>query len=96
MEIKMRFLALVLLLVSGILDAAVLKVLWGWFVVTTFGLAVLSFPQALGLTALLLLFTSQHVPSKGKDMKDVEEMVAFSFFVPLTSLVLGLVAHLCM
>lgn len=40
-------------LLSSIINGAVLRTMWGWFMVTTFQLPVLSLPVAIGLSAIV-------------------------------------------
>jgi len=42
----------------------VLTKLWGWFVVTTFGLAQISIPQAIGLSLLVIFFQREQKTEK--------------------------------
>lgn len=65
-----------------------LSVLWGWFVVTTFGLPALSIPQAIGATIVVSFFTYQYHYSKENE-DNWGRAIVFGILFPLVSLGVG-------
>ena len=51
-----------------------LSILWGWFIVPTFGLTTLSIPSAIGVAIMLEYVTHQY---QKKNSSDVEGLAAF-------------------
>lgn len=69
---------------------SVLSVLWGWFMVTQFGLPVLSIPGAIGVAIVIGYLTKQY--SYSKDAGSTESTVAvlfYSVFNPAFALFVG-------
>ena len=64
-----------LLALSSIFDGYALKVLWGWFVVPTFGLPQLSIPAAIGIAIVVGYLTKE-----GNDCKKEEKSAREKFF----------------
>lgn len=55
------------LALSAWLRGYVLCVLWGWFIVDTFGLPALTIPQAIGLVLIIIFLTHHDVRTDYKD-----------------------------
>jgi len=63
------------MLAGIVVNALVLTVLWGWFVVPTFGLAPLSVPVAGGLVTICVLLRGEATPTRSeKPEKDDDEL----------------------
>lgn len=75
-----------------LLQGFVLKVLWAWFVVPTFGLNGLSLAAALGLSMMTSYLTHQY----HKDDRSIGEQVLYSILECVIALVIGWVIHLFM
>lgn len=54
------------MVVLTILRGLVLQALWGWFMVTTFGLPTLTLVEALGLS-LVVSFLTMYIPNEDPD-----------------------------
>lgn len=70
----------ILLLYSG----WIFQTLWGWFVVTTFGIQTLSLPQAIGLIVFSSLITWRLPPKEDPNQTFTEVFVRASV-VPIVS-----------
>jgi len=86
--------------VSILWTGYVLAVLWGWFVVPTFGLPALSIPAAFGI-ALIASFTCKaDTYDLAKEDKPAGEqfvgMLAYSLLKPAAALVFGWAVNLWM
>lgn len=72
--------------------AFVITVLWGWFVVPQFGLQPLGMVSAIGLTAVVRVFTS-HLNNtesdKDKQNESIAGAIANSILVPALALLTG-------
>lgn len=77
--------------ISALWGGIVLKALWAWFVVPTFGLPDLSLPIAIGVGLVVSFLTHQYVPTKDEDLPKV---IVNDFLYPLIALVMGFVVHL--
>lgn len=75
-----------------ILRGFVLTVLWGWFVVTTFGLPELSLPAALGvaLVAQFLIYHPYRKPEESTSSERIGRAVGYNLF----ALGIGWIVHL--
>ncbi len=80
--------------VSSILCGFVLTVLWGWFVVPTFGLPQLSLVPAIGVSMVASYLSHQYIPSKDGD--SFTSALAYSITYPLITLLFGWIVHLFM
>lgn len=76
---------------GAIWGGIVLKALWAWFVVPTFGLPDLSLRVAIGVGLVASFLTHQYVPTKDEDLP---QAIIHEFFYPLIALVMGLVVRL--
>lgn len=90
--------ALLLWPVSAIIQGFTLKVLWGWFMVTTFAMQVLTIPQALGISLIASYLTHQMSDKTNTNDKSIEP-IAMIFAAILRAgicLAVGWVYHLFM
>lgn len=78
---------------EAIWSGIVLKTLWAWFAVPTFGLPDLSLPVAIGVGLVASFLTHQYVPTKDEDLP---KAIVHGFLYPLIALVMGWVVHLFM
>lgn len=79
-------------LLSSIINGMVLKTMWGWFMVTTFQLPVLSLPVAIGLAATVGLVVFQGDRKKAEEENWIQiwiEGVATSISHSLITLIVG-------
>lgn len=89
---------IVLVPVMAVMQGWVLTILWGWFVVPTFGLPQLSIAVAIGFSLIVSLFRGAQ-QSKTPDERSTEEKVGQAlvlFFGPLIVLFFGWIVHLFM
>jgi hypothetical protein len=84
--IKLASFILVLFL-SACLEGWVISLLWGWFMVPTFGLPSLSIPLALGIS---LVISASRPPSQIADGKEIEHCVK-AFLHPPMCLLIGFI-----
>lgn len=93
--IALAFLAsiIVLVVISSILRGYVLSVLWGWFVVPTFGLPALSIPIAIGIS-LILAFTTHQISVKKEEDKSFGTQFSNIILHPLLVLAIGWIVTL--
>jgi len=82
---------------STLFNGWVLSILWGWFMVPTFGLPTLSMPQAMGI-ALVVSYLTYHyngVPAQEKEKTKAEKIISVSMPIlrPLFTLGFGWVIH---
>lgn len=77
------------LVLGAIWKAYVLSVLWAWFVVSTFGVPVLSIPVAIGVIMIVRFVQGQ--PKKNENDVDEGLSAAFgkAFLTPLAVLGIG-------
>ena len=76
----------VALLALALVQGWVLTVLWGWFVVPTFGVAHLPIAYALGLSATANLFVGAKPSTKDQSLSDI---FVSSFTYTFVALALG-------
>lgn len=76
----------------------VFSVLWGWFVVGTFGLPALSIAQAIGLAMVTAMLTSHHSANSDAKERTRLELVltsfAYTFVTPTFTLITAFVVSL--
>ncbi len=89
--------AFLIMPVSYIVRGLVLKVLWGWFFVTTFSMPPITIPVALGLSTTVGFLTAHYDPDAAKKPED-ERMsalftVAVSILTSLMTLAIGAIIH---
>ncbi len=82
-----------LMIVSALLNGVALKLLWGWFMVPTLGLPVISLVQAIGIGITVGLLTLQHIP---RDEDEKKEMFASGVLNPMIFIAVGWVVQLFM
>lgn len=70
---KVALIGFLMIPVSMILGGLTLSVLWGWFIVTTFGVQALGIAQAIGLAMVVGYFTSNLRKIKWDDDDDMEK-----------------------
>lgn len=93
--IALAFIAslIALVVISSILRGYVLSVLWGWFVVPTFGLPALSIPIAIGIS-MILAFTTHQISVKKEEDKSVGTQFSNIILHPLLVLGIGWIVTL--
>lgn len=73
---------------AAVLRGLVLSIMWGWFVVPTFGLAPLSIPIAMGL-GLILAFTTHQPRYDAEKRGNWADVVGRIIMQPLGTLAIG-------
>jgi len=79
---------------AAVWGGIVLRMLWAWFIVPTFGLPSLSIPVAIGIGLMMTFLTYKYFPKE--EGKDIYISVVSEFLVPFLALVLGWMVHLFM
>lgn len=90
---------IVLIVASSILNGYVLSVLWGWFVVPTFGAPSLSIAPAIGIALVVGYMTHQIHDCQKEDRsfsQKIAEGVAMIVLKPMLALFFGWIVHLFM
>lgn len=89
-----------LMVVGAVLNGYALSVLWGWFVVPTFGAPPLLIVPAIGISLVVSYLTHQMPNSKDEDDRAFGQMVAHRTGItigkPLFALFFGWIIHLFM
>jgi hypothetical protein len=76
--------------VSVVLDAWALKTLWGWFVVSAFGLPALGLAQAMGLSCIASFVVARGTFStKKEESYGWGKAIAYAVVHPVFSVILG-------
>lgn len=75
---------------SAIWRGYALSIIWGWFMVPTFGLPALSIPVAIGLSVVVGMLTSHAM--KTDDKQSPVAAVLIAFLVPVFALLIGWIA----
>ena len=78
LELTMLFAMFGLIAVGYIWSGYVLTILWGWFVVSTFGMPALQLAPAIGLAVVVGYLTHQYIPKMPKEGSSFDQM-AHSF-----------------
>ena len=65
-----------------------LSIMWGWFIVTAFGVPALNIPQAIGISMAVRLVTYQSDAKKEKD-SDPYSIILHGLLYPAICLALG-------
>ncbi|TSC73972.1 MAG: hypothetical protein G01um101444_416 [Parcubacteria group bacterium Gr01-1014_44] len=90
----------VLMVASSIFNGYALSVLWGWFVVPTFGAPALGIVPAIGIATVVAYLTHQIDTNKKEEKRSFGETIAYStaitFLKPSFALLFGWVVHLFM
>lgn len=81
----------VLSVCATILRGYTLSIMWGWFVVTTFAIAPISVPAAIGINILAALFTKTHVRASTEREDAVMYSLVYSMLWSMTALAVGYV-----
>ncbi len=89
--VALGFIAMVV--VAYLLNGVALKLLWGWFMVPTLGLPVISLVQAIGIGIVIGFLTQQHIP-RDEDAK--KELLFFEVLSPVLAIAVGWIVHLFM
>lgn len=79
-------------LIGGVIwHGYVLSVLWGWFIVTIFGMAPLSIPQAMGIACIAGFMKSNRrfVKDERSRSEKMLELMFVAFLAPIVSLGFG-------
>ena len=77
------FAFIVVVVVEAICEGFALSVLWRWFVASTFGLPVLSMPQAIGLMLVISVATSRYIDNDQANRKDATDVLVEGLFYPI-------------
>jgi hypothetical protein len=88
-----------LMFLSTIFNAWVLVILWGWFVVPTFGLPVLTIVKAVGISLVVKFMTYKSTSSDDEDAGPWKKFLyacSLAIVYPLCALGVGYVVHLFM
>ncbi|QQG45560.1 MAG: hypothetical protein HYW89_01360 [Candidatus Sungiibacteriota bacterium] len=80
-------------IVAYLLSGVALKLLWGWFMVPTLGLPVISLVQAIGVGIVISFLTQQHIP---RDKDEAKELLIYEVIKPVLAIAVGWVVHLFM
>ena len=86
------FIGLVLLMIVGyVLDGLALQFLWGWFMVPSLNLPVISFVQAIGISIVIGYLTHQYI-----HLRDEYEweLIVYTIMSPIITLTVGWIVHL--
>ena len=90
----------VLMVASSIFNGYALSVLWGWFVVPTFGVPVLGIVPAIGIAMVVSYLTHQIDTHKKEEKRSFGKTIAhstvFAILKPSLALFFGWVVHLFM
>lgn len=88
-------------LVGSVLNGIVLSILWGWFIVPTFGIPQLGIPQAIGICLIASYLTHQFTYQKEDDDEPLERLykmfkhqLNFLIIKPTATLAFGWLFHL--
>ncbi len=84
---------IILMIVTLPLNGVALKLLWGWFMVPTFGLPVISLVQATGIALVIRFLTQRHIP---RDEDEEKQLFNHEIFVPVLAIAFGWSVHLFM
>lgn len=91
---------LFLIVASSIFNGYALSVLWGWFVVPTFGVPQLSVVSAIGIALIVSYMTHQITDDKkgekGNFGETMAQATANAITKPLFALLFGYIVHLFM
>ncbi len=89
----------ILMVVSSIFNGYALSVLWGWFMVPTFGLPELSIAPAIGI-AIVISYLTHQVNAKKDDGesfgKKMVRGIVLTTLEPSFALLFGYIVHLFM
>ena len=85
----------VAIVVSMLLDGLVLRALWGWFVVPTFGIPALTLVQAIGIGLIVSLLIMTQGTQSTKSFEDQAiDSLGWTIVKPLMFLFLGYIVYL--
>lgn len=82
----------------AVFEGFVLKSMWAWFVVPTFGLPELSIPVAIGISLIVSLLAHQQSVkfSSGNELEDAAKNLGYGYFAVGFSFVAGWLVTLFM
>lgn len=80
----------------ALLNAFVIQYLWLWFVVPTFGLAALTFVQAIGFGIIVGYLTHQHTPKFKNQTPDTNNDLMMIYLRPFMVLGIAWIVQLFM
>lgn len=84
----LAFIGIILAIGTWFFGGFTFMTLWAWFVASTFGIAVLSYAQSLGLLLVLSFFKAKHTATD--DDNSAEKLIAVSVgFSTFYGLLLG-------
>ena len=93
-----RFTVLVFVLGMQVVEAVVLgialKVLWGWYMVSTFSLPAINVGQAIGICLTVGLITRQYVPKSEEPEETLINAFEDNIMTAIGALALGGVIHM--
>lgn len=88
MENFLKFIGtVVVVVISTLLGAYALSTLWGWFIVSKFGLPSLGYAEAIGVNMVVAYMTHQ-IPLKG-EQRATSELLLIGIMKPLIALGVG-------
>ena len=73
-----------------ILNGVALSVLWGWFMVGSFGLPAISVPLAIGIGIIVSYLTDQDQEVK---KREIGEWIGYVLAKPIVALVIGWIVY---
>lgn len=80
------------MLLAALWGGFVVKILWSWFVVPTFGLPALRLIEAIGLSVVV----SSIAPRNPQEKPDLGRAINHAFMSPAAGLFIGWIAHFFM
>ncbi len=85
---------------SSIFNGYVLSVLWGWFMVPTFGVPELSIPAAIGIALVVSYLTHQMIDCEKEEKRtfgaEVTKSIIIAIVKPLFALFIGWIVNMFM
>ena len=90
----------IVLVLGSVLNGYALSVLWGWFVVPTFGGPTLGVVPAIGI-AMVVSYLTHQIPDnnkkeEGDPIEKIIRGIAITILQPLFALLFGWIVHLFM
>jgi cell division protein FtsW (lipid II flippase) len=88
--------ALLLVVISVLLEGVVISFFWRWFIIPIFGVQPITIAEALGLALFAGMFTNKKATSNKDETTSLSTVLAVSFLSPLLALGVGYIVHLFM